>query len=133
MSKPVCSIFPKSVTWNSVTWDANLVGPLRMDISHMGREIEDRTGDDMYPRSTIYVDPSVRVTLVVRQFKHTLAMNVKSNMVYTFTDTTGATATVTLTSMVFGGVRMSQDRATQGSAELTFTHESVDGHAAPFA
>jgi hypothetical protein len=133
MTKPTCSIYPKSIAWNSVTWDASAGGPLRLDITYGGREIEDRTGDDVYPRSTVVVDGALRVTATLRQFKHTTALGTSAQMVYTFTDSTGSTATVTMPGMRLVSIRSSQDRANPGSAEFTWAHESTDGSTVPIS
>ncbi|MCX7935291.1 MAG: hypothetical protein N3A66_08545 [Planctomycetota bacterium] len=127
------SIYVKSFTFGGQTYDNTTGGPISARYQHMGRVLEDRTGDDWYPRFAPVVDPSCRVSISVRNVKWTIAPGTKSNLVLTIEGKSGSTYTLTFADMVFEGVSGSQDRASPGSAELSFVYESDDGATAPLS
>jgi len=122
--------YPKSITWNSITWDTTSGGPLEVTHEHAGDNIEDRTGDNEYPPFNVVVNRALRVTVRIREMRQTLALNTESDLVATLTVKPGTTQIVRYKNMVLKEVRGSQGRAVVGDAELVFVHES-DAQAVP--
>ena len=121
------TIYPKIITWNSLTWDNTNGGPLAIRYMHTGRAITDRTGDSEYPTFTAIVDKELRITVSLRELKEVLVRGTKSDMVATVETKGGATSTITFAGMVLEAGTGSQDRAVPGGTELTFVHENVSG------
>jgi hypothetical protein len=134
MASPVdVTIYPKQIAWNSITWTTSLGGPLALRYSLMGREIAERTGDDVQPRGVYVVDQGARVWVRLRAVKQTLVRGIKSNLVATVALPDGSTELWTFVGMVFAGANGNQDRGLQGDIELEFAYESADGAAEPLS
>lgn len=125
------TFYPKTVTWNSVTWDNTSGGPIQFDVELGGEELPDRTGDDEFPTFMAIVNKMCRATLRLREFKQAIQPGTESNMVLTLRVKSGSNPTVTIPNMSFVRVRSNQPRAAVGEAELEFTHRSADGTAIP--
>ena len=131
MSVATVTIYAKSVAWNSVTWDSTGGGPIRVEYSHSGDPLEDRTGDSDYAPFLAVVNKKCRARVTLREIKQTAVLGTKSNLVITATGKAN-TVTINLANMVLIAVESGeQQRATAGSATLVFQHESADGSTVP--
>ena len=131
MSTAVVTIYAKTVVWNAVTWDSTSGGPIRVEYSHMGEPLEDRTGDNDYAPFLAVVNKKCTARVTLREIKQIAAPGTKSSLVITATGKAN-TVTITLANMILVGVEPGeQGRAAAGSAVLLFQHESADGSTVP--
>lgn len=129
----VTTVYASTVTWNSNTWTAlTSGGPIRVDISHAGQDIQDRTGADVYATFVQVVNQIASATVFLRELAvaKSQALGTKSNIVVTCSGK-GGTVTLTLAGMVIVSVGPSQGRAEPGTLALGFVHESTDGTTVP--
>lgn len=125
------TIYAKSVAWNSITWDSTSGGPVRVEYSHSGDALEDRTGDSDYAPFLAVVNKKCKARVTLREIKQVAALGAKSNLVITATGKAN-TVTITLANMILVAVESGeQHRAAAGSATLVFQHESADGSTVP--
>ena len=126
------TFYPKSVTFNAVTWDNSNGGPTALRYEDSASELETRVADDFYPRSTEMVDATATATLTLTEFvPGDLSIGDKSNLAMTLS-TESSTAVKTMYNMVYRGASGTQDRAVEGTVDLFFTFESDDGQNDPF-
>ncbi|MCZ7645302.1 MAG: hypothetical protein M5U26_08460 [Planctomycetota bacterium] len=131
MSGTITTIYPQSVTWNSITYSAASHGLVRAEVQHGGQPVESLAGDDEYARQTFVVNKGVRVRLFIRNFAIDTSLGAAtSNMVITVKHKSG-TKTLTIANMILFDVRPSQARAQESETILEFVHESADGTTNP--
>lgn len=130
----VTTVYVNTITWNSNTWTSiSAGGPIRVDISHAGQDIQDRTGGDEYSTFVQVVNKILGATIFLRALNTAgQTLGTKSNMVCTLTGK-GGTVTLTLTGMVIVSCGPSQGRAEPGTVAMGFVHESSDGTTVPIA
>ena len=118
----------KEIRWGSETWNANATGPLSITIAHSGTPVVSRTGADLYPRRISVQDRTVVVTVVVGDFKRSVALSGSNSMaIDVFYDEGAQTVTVTVPGLRYYEARSTQNRANPSETALTFVHESTDG------
>lgn len=127
------TVYVDTITWNSNTWTAITAGgPIRVDVSHAGQDIQDRTGSDEYSTFVQIVNKMLGATIFLRDtaLSKSQALGTKSAMVLTLRGK-GGTTTITLAGMIIVSVGPSQGRAEPGTVAMGFVHESSDGTTVP--
>ena len=129
----VTTIYPKSVTWNGITFDKTK-GLQRVDFQHTSQPVEDRGGGQEYPVNVFLVNKGLTLSITVREFCQDQGANMDcgttSNAVVTL-DTCEGTDTCTFAGMMLVDISGSQDHGVPSEATLTFVHQSTDGSADP--
>ena len=125
------TIYPKSITFNSVAYSNTSGGPIQLTYSKDGSVLETRTGVDVYPQSVAVTDLSYRVTARLQTFGLDLVEGTTASLVGVATTAGGVDKTYTWTTMVLTKISGTQDRAQEGYSEYTFVHESADGTTDP--
>ena len=127
------TIYPKSFTWNSVTYNGTTGGTLRFEYQHEGTPFLDRTADDEYSSFVVITDKRLIVRVRLREVKYVTALGTKSDASIIITGKTNA-ATITFVGLVLVGASPGeQGRAEGGSVTLVFEHESADGTTVPIS
>ncbi len=129
----VTTFYPTTITWNGNTWDCTNGGPLMARYEHGGTAHGDRTGNQRYPAFVEIVDLNARVTVRLRQFKQTMALDQTSSDLTLVLTSKNTTVNFTFKTMILEDVRGGQNRAQPGDVELMFIHESDDGFANPLS
>lgn len=125
------TIYPKSVVWNSLTWDASTAGgPVGLRYLSEATDIASRTGDDEYPRTIFMVDKMVRLFVTLQDVKQTFDPGTMSDMTVTLSTKAG-TQTVTFPDVIYQGQSANQPRAALGETELSFAVQVSDGQTNP--
>ena len=120
-----------SAVWNSLTWNTGTGGPVNFRVIHMGKRVDDRTADDIYPTAVLYPEKDLTVALRLREGALDLEPGyANSNLVVTVKTDQGNKA-ITFTTMSFDGYNQNLDRGIPGDVELLFTHQSADGTSDP--
>ena len=125
------TFYPKTVAWNSLTWDNTSGGPIQFDVELGGEELLDRTGDDEFNTFTAIVNKICRATIRLREFRQFIQPGTESNMTLTLRVKSGTNPTVVIPNMSFVRSRSTQPRAGVSEAELEFVHRSADGTTIP--
>lgn len=123
------TIYPTTISWGG-TWNSTSGGTLRLDASLSSRDIQDRTGNDFYPRAVLNVDGSLVVRVLLREVKWTTALGTKNDLSATLSTKSGSVA-IAFPGMVLVSAEMSQPRGDVGSCLITLVHESSDGTTLP--
>ena len=128
------TVYVSTITWNTNTWTALTAGgPIRVDISHAGQDIQDRTGADEYSTFVQVVNKILGATVFLRSLAQSgQTLGTKSNMVCTLNGK-GGNVVLTLTGMIIVSCGPSQGRAEPGTVAMGFVHESSDGTTVPIA
>ena len=132
MAVPATTIYPRTATWNSHTWNSSSGGPLRFEWDVSGDPFEDWTGDSDLPTFLGVVNQKARAKIRIREPKITDALGTKSNIVLTLVGKNN-TATINLVNMILFSNTGEQDRAQGGMCTLSFAHESADGTTSPIS
>lgn len=128
------TIYAKSFSFNSVTYDRSTGGPISAIIDDGGEEVEDRVAADEYPTDLSVVNKFLECRIVAREVKWaTPVKGTNSNIVLTTTDKDGNDTTLTLASMTLIQKITTQDRAQPAITELRFRHLSSDGTTEPLS
>lgn len=131
MAEPIVNtIYLKSVTWGTASWDNSNGGTIAIDYVHEGEVIQDWTGVDEYAKFLAVVNKILEVTIRLRNAKRIEALNATNN------DIVGTLAglsdvPVTFKTMGLVGTRVGQGRVNLGEAALRFRHKSADGTTVP--
>jgi len=125
------TIYPKSCTFNAVTYSNTSGGPMRFVYRDGGTPLKTRTGADRYSQAVNIVDHDCEGTLTLAKFANDLAKGTKSSLVFVVEDSDGADVTLTFANMIVYDVRGTQDRAQSASCDIVFVYESADGSTDP--
>jgi hypothetical protein len=136
MSQATVTVAPKSVTFGGHTWTSADGGPIEATYTYGGRELNDWTGDAMYPQ-TFTVDGVCNATVTLRDIKTLIEPGTRDTLAYIVTgkmgaDTAKSDVSINMSDMIFiGAGPATQPRAAAGSITLRFSHDSQDGSTAP--
>jgi hypothetical protein len=131
MSNPATHILADTITWNSLTWNADSGGPIRVRLRRGARPIKDRTGADLYSRQVFLVEGELEVRIALRDAP-IIALGTKSNMSIGY-KTKSTDKTRNAAGMKYIGTEESQDKDNLGEEEAVFVDESTDGVTDPLS
>jgi len=130
MANPSTTICAQTVTWNSLTWNADSGGPIGVEWDKSVSPVEDYTGGDEYPRQVFTPRKRLEVRVIMRDPPDIALGTATSNIVVTY-QTLSSTKQVTFANMKFTGIRSVQNWGDPRSEALVFVHQSSDGSTDP--
>jgi len=132
---PECTLYLKSFTFNSVTYQGTSTGtggPIRCRWNNGSENVvKDRTGADLYPTAIYLTDKDNTVTITMRDMNVGITQGTTGDLVGTYSDGSSDVKVITFANVVYTNTTASQDRATPGEADYIFTHESTTGTTDP--
>ena len=117
---------------STVTYNNTNGGPMTMRLTDDSQELETRTANDFYPANVKMVNGSCQIVLTVAEFApQDITVGDQQTCTILLEDAS-SDQTMVIYRMVFRGATASQDRASEGTTDLTFVYESSDGQKGPF-
>ena len=128
MAAPQVGVFLQSVTWGSLSLDANAGGIQSIDFSKAGEPLAHWSGDDILPRFQSFVRQLCDITISTDDVSPDIVEGEMNDLVFIIKmgDLT-TLRTVTAVNMKLVSITLSQSEASAGTYRLRWVHESADG------
>ena len=129
------TFFPKSVAWNSNTWNNTSGGLQNVEFGESSTTVDFKSGVDIYSTIVAEVErmPTCRVILSeALPITFSTEKGKKATMTIVFQGATSSdTTTITYVNAKLIDVQSRQSRATASECVLSFVYESADGSTPP--
>ena len=125
-------IYPKSVVHNAKSFAGGEGGSIECELVHGSRDVQDRTGEDLYATFVVLVDRFAEATLMIREaaLASLPAIGDKSSLVLTIAGKAGDTVR-TFLNMIVASVTTRQRHGEPGMTIIRFVYEAAAGATAP--
>ena len=125
-------IYAKSILHDGESYAGGEGGAIEIELVHGSRDVQDRTGEDLYPTFVALVDRFAEATAMIREpVLLTLpAIGAKSSLVATIAGKAGDTVR-TFLNMIVASVTTRQRHGEPGMTIIRYVYEAAAGATAP--